>query len=441
MLYNAPTGAATADEKYVGKNVAAGQQGSKVPPGAIEFPQREIVNLIVEALLSPTNDDLAQMVRAIRSGRLWTFTDISSVPNRIVFNPRTPHTSLFKGLPFRIWPALDNTAAVVTIVINGVEQTLTRRDNTGLLPGDVRANIPIDVVHDGSGFRFATFAASEVARNVANPIVYVRGVTGSDSAGADGSRDTPDKAFKSLDAALLYGTSRLAYSGSQLTINLTEQTTYAAPQTAGAVGTTQSRLGSVGSIKIVGGNGLDSQDAYVVSGTGYPQNSGIVHISFGTNAVLQNLRLDNQNPAQFSTLSVSSSATCALQNVTWSGLNGSGLTAQIYAPNGAQVRLVGGCKATNSMGVLWRVLGGAITLTDIFKFVGALNFPSAVLMGDVSGGSIQLPGGSFDLSQGSVAGTKYQFSNNSTLQTFGQGLGILPGTANTGALAGNATAV
>lgn len=66
MLYNPPPGGAPNDP-YVGKNVAAGTQGSKVPPAAVEYPQREIVNAILAAGLSPTNSDLTQLLKAIRA--------------------------------------------------------------------------------------------------------------------------------------------------------------------------------------------------------------------------------------------------------------------------------------------------------------------------------------------------------------------------------------
>lgn len=65
MLYNPPTGGGSNDP-YVGKNLAAGQQGSKVPPAALENPQREIVAAITDAGLVPTNTDLTQLSQAIK---------------------------------------------------------------------------------------------------------------------------------------------------------------------------------------------------------------------------------------------------------------------------------------------------------------------------------------------------------------------------------------
>ncbi len=68
MLYNPPTGSTDPDAHYVPKNVAAGTQGSKVPPAAVENPQREIVGAITASGQTPTNSDLGQLWKAILAG-------------------------------------------------------------------------------------------------------------------------------------------------------------------------------------------------------------------------------------------------------------------------------------------------------------------------------------------------------------------------------------
>lgn len=65
MLYNAPSGSTDANAPYVGKNVAAGTQGSRVPPAAVEYTQREIVNAITSSGQAPSNGDLFQLWKAI----------------------------------------------------------------------------------------------------------------------------------------------------------------------------------------------------------------------------------------------------------------------------------------------------------------------------------------------------------------------------------------
>ncbi|WP_210253134.1 hypothetical protein, partial [Beijerinckia sp. L45] len=85
MLYNPPTGGA-ANDPYVGKNVAAGIQGSKVPPGAVEFPQREIMAIIAaDPSLTPSNTDLGQAQKSIAY----------QIEQAIGAIPSTPPTSLW----------------------------------------------------------------------------------------------------------------------------------------------------------------------------------------------------------------------------------------------------------------------------------------------------------------------------------------------------------
>ena len=64
MKYNPPAGSQDPDAKYV-----TGQpgkvRGSAVPAEAVEHPQREIVEVIKKAGLTPSADDLGQLFRAI----------------------------------------------------------------------------------------------------------------------------------------------------------------------------------------------------------------------------------------------------------------------------------------------------------------------------------------------------------------------------------------
>jgi len=69
MRYVAPTGTPDPFNEsvgYVGRNLAAGTQGSRIPPRAVEHPQREIVNVIKE-VLTPSESDTTQLLKAIRA--------------------------------------------------------------------------------------------------------------------------------------------------------------------------------------------------------------------------------------------------------------------------------------------------------------------------------------------------------------------------------------
>ncbi|MGU3417640.1 hypothetical protein [Methylobacterium sp. D54C] len=68
MLYNPPSGSTDPNAPYVGKDTAAGRQGSKLPPAAAEFPQRELVNAVTASGQTPTNGNLVQLAVAIARG-------------------------------------------------------------------------------------------------------------------------------------------------------------------------------------------------------------------------------------------------------------------------------------------------------------------------------------------------------------------------------------
>lgn len=66
MRYQEPIGAAE-DASYVDADPAAGVEGSAVPAAAVEDPQREIVNVILQAGLTPADDDLTQLWQAFQA--------------------------------------------------------------------------------------------------------------------------------------------------------------------------------------------------------------------------------------------------------------------------------------------------------------------------------------------------------------------------------------
>ena len=69
MDYQQPMGTSSGTA-YVTGNPATNTPGS-IPTGpAIEYPQREIVNLITAAGITPSNNDLTQLAKAIQSGAL-----------------------------------------------------------------------------------------------------------------------------------------------------------------------------------------------------------------------------------------------------------------------------------------------------------------------------------------------------------------------------------
>lgn len=411
MLYNAPTGAQSGNEGYAGKNVGAGQQGSRVPPMAIEGPQRELVAVIAEAGAAPTNIDLKQVLKAIRSGLLSTYADVSPTANALVIEPLTVHTVLNKGLPFRVWPAHDNTGPC-TLSVSGITRTLSRRTGTALLPKDIQANVPFDCVFDGSGFVLVGLAPSEVPRVVSNPVLWVR-TDGSDL--NDGSENFAGKAFATIEAALAYGQTYFATAGSRLTIRLGVAGTYAAP--------TQ-RIQNFSNLLILGD--AAAQASYVISGSGAAGNTGVLHCDFGALVLLRGLTLYNAGTTH-NWVTSGSGAVVLTENVTFAGINNPvGWVA--YASNNGFFGLLAGCRVQSSAyAMFYTTGGGSITQFATLTIVGALTFTYFAFM---DGGRYQIsPGVTFTFAAGaSVTGIRYGVTVNGSMNTLGGGANFLPGS-------------
>jgi len=90
MEYNEPFGGSTNDP-YVNGNPGLGVRGSLVPAEAVEYTQREIVNVIVKGGgHTPTNGDLEQLARGIQQGLLNYGEDTGTQNNIVVTLPVDP---------------------------------------------------------------------------------------------------------------------------------------------------------------------------------------------------------------------------------------------------------------------------------------------------------------------------------------------------------------
>ena len=425
MIYNPPTGAGSSNESFVGKNVGAGIQGSRVPPAAIELPQREIVNVIVGSGQAPTNEDNAQLLKGIRGGKLWSFVDAGSV-NQIVINPPVVHVAATKSLFFRIWPSYTNTSAVTLQVNSMGALPLLRRDGTPVLAGDIVVGIPIEVVNDGLGnYRLASFAMSEVARIISSPVFYVR-TDGNDN--NDGQGNTSDRAFATIKGAILNGANKLTLAGRVATIILGQNGTYAAPSFPGIFPNAEASLSSGGTLVIAGyaiQNGdTTQQNNYIISGTGAAGMSGIIHASYGTQLILRGLRLQNDTTSFYHTLSATTNAAVYCEYVTFGGL-GSSTGAHVFAADSGICKVGPGCIIASSSARAFYVLGGVITQQNgaQLTLAGTLAFSDAFAKAEA--GQIRSQPG---FTGGSITGKRYDAINNGVILTSGGGANYFPGS-------------
>lgn len=97
MEYLAPYGSSDPNAAYVDRSTPNAQAGSKVPAGAVEHPQREIVKVIMEAGLTPDKDDLTQLWQAIKVMIESVRVNLPMFPNVLTTDGKIPVTPFAPG--------------------------------------------------------------------------------------------------------------------------------------------------------------------------------------------------------------------------------------------------------------------------------------------------------------------------------------------------------
>jgi hypothetical protein len=96
MKYKAPYGSSDPDASYVDRSTPDARSGSKVPKQAVEHPQREIVEVIEDAGLTPSEGDLTQLRQAIDRKiekvrvNLQVYPEVLSSDGKLTVTPVTP---------------------------------------------------------------------------------------------------------------------------------------------------------------------------------------------------------------------------------------------------------------------------------------------------------------------------------------------------------------
>ena len=148
------------DASYINGDPEAGEAGSVPPAAAFEQPMRELASLISNSGIVPSDDDLEQVTRAVRSQDLNYFTAENFDPgteNNIVITMLPPPGGLTAGLPVRIKINQNNTAGA-NIVVNGVGTFPALRCNgAAMQANDVIAGMVADFIFDGTAFQMVNF--------------------------------------------------------------------------------------------------------------------------------------------------------------------------------------------------------------------------------------------------------------------------------------------
>ena len=162
MRYHPPYGAPDPNAPYVNGNPQAGIQGSIADAEEWEFTQRETINAIVDAGLTPSDNDLTQLAQAIRRASAIYVVD-QGTPNSIVVNPIKTVVSYTPGLAYEVKVAATNTGATTINVSSLGTRELVRMSGATLGAGDVVSGGIALVVYDGLRFQLLTSALSQIS--------------------------------------------------------------------------------------------------------------------------------------------------------------------------------------------------------------------------------------------------------------------------------------
>lgn len=186
MQYNQPFDQqSNPNAPYTNGNPATGTQGSIVPAAAVEYPQREIVNSVLDVgLATPSNGDLHQLSAAIRFMRPQLCLDTGGV-NAMQISLSPSPLAWATPLCFFVLASTTSTVSNPTISIVGVagSKTIVRRDGLSLFPGDISSGSAYLMLFDGTNVRVISFVPSDLPQVPLNGNlgIYVNGATGSDT--------------------------------------------------------------------------------------------------------------------------------------------------------------------------------------------------------------------------------------------------------------------
>jgi hypothetical protein len=169
MKYVPPFGVSDAEAPYINGDPTIGRQGSIPPAAVFENPQREIISVISNSHIVPSDADLQQQARAIRSQRM-NYHEAEQVanPNDIVISVDNPPLGAYtRGLIFRVRMRNTNTDACRLNAGPGWAP-VRKMNGADVAPGELSNGAVITVVYDGAVWQLTNFTAAPAA--VGEPI-------------------------------------------------------------------------------------------------------------------------------------------------------------------------------------------------------------------------------------------------------------------------------
>ena len=412
MKYEAPYGVADPNASYINGNPSTGTMGSIPPAASIENPQREIVNLITDAAMTPTDADLHQLSKAVQSGKLNYADDTGSV-NVLGLNCVPQIAALQKGMIFITKAATTNTGPTVATVNGLTAPVVHPKDASPLLAFDINVGQILAIAFDGANFQLAWSATGTRAAGVlqANYDFYVNGSTGSDTL-YDGTTPTVTTGghgpFLTIQAGV-NAASKLNANGFQITIHV-------ANGTYPPFGVTNVTNGTL----YVQGNPT-TPDACLITSSTQIQLVGVR--GTGVNMTLDGFKLVNSFSPGYGLVSQINSSLNFL-NMDF----GLCTTAHCFCDTGSMALAANGYTISGA--------SGAHILFEFSTFVLSPSTPTTINI--VGNPAITCFANGFGIGYlrafpnttfvGSTVGQKFSVSGNSIISSNGGGINFLPGT-------------
>lgn len=158
MKYVPPYGISDPDAPYINGDPSQARQGSIPPAAAFEHPQRELVNVVTDSFLVPSDTDLEQVAKGIRSQRMNFVDDTGSINNlSVAFDPPLGGYSI--GFPLRV-KILNTNTGPSTIDAGAGRVPIRKPTGAEMAAGDLPGGGLAELVYDGTVFQMINFGGA-----------------------------------------------------------------------------------------------------------------------------------------------------------------------------------------------------------------------------------------------------------------------------------------
>lgn len=342
---------------------------------------------------------IPQIAMDVQSGK-WLFAYAGGTANRLVVS-LYPSQTLAVGMEIHVQIAMNNTGPV-TLNLNYLgERPCTTSSGDTLNPNDLKAGSIVTFIYNGTNW---TTILEGVRFLTAPTTLYVR-TNGSDN--NDGTADTPQKAFRTIQRAINIAQSRYISTAQKITISVAYGQ-YDGFELVGGASTI---------IEIIGNN--DSRGKAEIKQT--DPNKICVHVSRNSTVTLRNFSISGGDMAICaSDRSLINIDTCSV---------GTCKSYQICAITNSNINITDKIDISGKcMSAFVATAGGTITATSMVTFTSHSNYSTATIW--ANNGTILASTAKFNTNGYNITGIRYIADLNGLIWTAGSGQYFIPGTIN-----------